>query len=79
MMWPSSFGCNPSGTKLTLYGSNCISLNKSKELFNVSTIFVIDSLDLALFSLVSLTACGSVKAKKLDIDGSKADEDDLED
>lgn len=33
---------------------------------------------LALFSLVSLTACGSVKAKKLDIDGSKADEDDLE-
>ena len=34
---------------------------------------------LALFSLVGLTACNNVKAKELKIDGSKADEDDLED
>lgn len=34
---------------------------------------------LAMVSLITLTSCGSVKAKELKIDGSKADEDDLED
>lgn len=33
---------------------------------------------LALFSLIALTSCGKVKAKELKIDGSKAEQDDLE-
>ena len=32
---------------------------------------------LALFSLIGLTACGDVKPKEINVDGSKADEEDL--